>query len=115
MPLNTIRQFVTGDLTTAATLYTMPSNKVFILQDLFVTFTPGADNILKIYDDTSTGELDPILWIDFDTIGHAAGGGANGGNNMHFHFENGIPFGKGLNYIATTSSVVTIGAFGYLL
>lgn len=113
MPLNTIRQFVTGNLTTAANLYSCPSNKVFILQDLVVTFTPGADNILKIYDDTGTGVLDPILWLDFDTTGHAAGGGSD--NNIHLHFENGIPFGKGFNYIATVSGVVTICAMGYLL
>ncbi len=114
MALNTIRQFVTGDLRTAAPLYTCPSNKIFVLQDLLVTFTPGADNILKIYDDTSTGVSDPIFWFDFDTTGHAAGGSGNG-NNLHFHFENGVPFGKGFNYIATTSSVVSISAMGYLL
>ena len=111
MALNTIRQFVTGDLTTAATLYTCPSNKIFVLQDLLVTFTPGADNILKIYDDTSTGELDPIFWFDFDTTSHAAGSD----NNFHLHFENGIPFGKGFRYITTNAAVVTIGAMGYYL
>ena len=111
MPLNTIRQFVTGDLTSAATLMSMPSNKIFILQDLIVTFTPGTDNILKIYDDTD-GVLDPIFWLDFDTAGQAAGGN---GNIMVLHFENGIPFGKGFRYIATASAVVTIGAMGYLL
>ena len=113
MPLNTIRQFVTGDLSTAATLYSMPSNKIFILQDLLVTFTPAVDQILKIYDDTD-GVLDPILWIDFDAAGTTAGSGVQG-NNMHYHFENGIPFGKGFRYDCTVASVCTITAMGYLL